>query len=69
MRLEKRAAKAGSPRAALARELLREALDRRDAVERARRLAADYTAGRSDARKLLDDLEGGQLELLGDEDA
>lgn len=56
-------------RAAAARELLREGLERREAVERRRRLAADYAAGRSDARVLLRDLEASQGELLGDEDA
>jgi hypothetical protein len=59
----------GKPRATLARELICEAMARRDAIERQRKLARDYTAGRSDARQLLNDLEGAQLELLDREDA
>ena len=54
---------------ALARELIREALARREALERERKLARDYAAGRSDARQLLQDLEAAQLELLDDEEA
>jgi hypothetical protein len=46
-----------SPRAAFARELIREALARREALENQRRLAHDYAAGRSDAKQLLKDLE------------
>jgi len=57
------------PRAAIARELLREALADRRAAERRRRLAVDYAAGREDARVLLKDLESAQLELMGDEQA
>lgn len=56
----------GKPRAALARELIREALARREAVAHRLKLARDYQAGRADARELLADLERGQLDLLVD---
>ena len=56
----------GKPRAALARELIQEALARRAALARQRRLARDYAAGREDARELLADLEAAQLDLLGE---
>jgi len=59
----------GKPRAALARDLLHEALASRRAAERRRQLAADYAAGREDARALLRDLESAQLELMDDEEA
>jgi hypothetical protein len=59
----------GKARATLARELLREALDSRRAAARRRQLAADYTAGRADARAMLRDLESAQLELMADEEA
>lgn len=67
--LARHARRAGKPRAALARELIREAIERREALERERKLARDYAAGRSDARQLLRDLETAQLELLDHEDA
>jgi metal-responsive CopG/Arc/MetJ family transcriptional regulator len=67
--LEKHARQAGTRRATLARELLREGLARREAVERRRQLAADYAADRSDAADLLAELETGQLELLDEETA
>lgn len=67
--LDRHARQAGKPRAALARELIQEAIARREALEHERKLARDYAAGRSDARQLLRDLEAAQLELLGDEDA
>ena len=59
----------GKPRAALARELLTEALAGRRAAERRRQLAADYAAGRKDAQALLRDLELAQLELMDNEEA
>jgi len=59
----------GKPRATLARELLHEALASRRAASRRRQLAADYAAGREDARALLRDLESAQLELMDDEEA
>ena len=67
--LDRHTKRSGKPRAALARELLREGLAQREAAERRKQLAADYAAGRSDARTLLRDLEAGQLELMDDEDA
>ena len=67
--LDRHTKRSGKPRAALARELLREALARREALERRQQLARDYAAGRGDARTLLSDLESAQLELLGDESA
>ena len=59
----------GKPRATLARELIREAIAQRDALELKRKLARDYMAGRSDAKQILTDLEAAQLELLDREDA
>ena len=67
--LDRHTKQSGTPRAALARELLREGLAQREAAERRKRLAADYAAGRGDARALLRDLEVGQLELMDDEGA
>jgi hypothetical protein len=66
----KRHAQAQSrPVARLACELVREALARREAAERRRRLAEDYRAGRKDTGALLDDFEPPQLELLDDDEA
>jgi uncharacterized protein HemY len=67
--LERYTKHVGKRRATVARELLHEALSNRRAAERRRRLAADYAAGRPDAKALLKDLETGQLELMGDEEA
>jgi len=67
--LDRHTKRSGKPRAALARELLREGLARREALERRQQLARDYAAGRGDARTLLSDLESAQLELLDDEGA
>ena len=67
--LDRHTKRAGKPRAALARELLREGLARREAAERRKQLVADYAAGRGDARTLLRDLEAGQLDLMDDENA
>ena len=67
--LDRHIKRSGKPRATLARELLREALARREAVERHRQLAQDYAARRSDARSLLRDLESAQFELLNDDGA
>ncbi len=52
-----------------ARQLLREVLERHEQEARWRRWEAGYRADRSDARRLLGDVEGAQLELVGDEDA
>ncbi len=68
-KLDRHTKRTGKPRAALARELLREGLAQREAAERRKQLATDYAAGRTDARALLRDLEAGQLELMDDEDA
>ena len=65
--LDRYTKRSGKPRAALARELLREGLAQRESAERRKQLAADYAAGRGDARALLKDLEAGQLELMDDE--
>jgi len=66
--LARHARREGKPRATLARELIREAIAQRDALEIKRKLARDYAAGRSDAKQLLKDLEVAQLELLDHED-
>lgn len=62
-RLEKHAQLAGLSQAAMARELLRDAMAARG------HLAADYEAGRGEAKRLLADLESPQLELLDTEGA
>ena len=67
--LARHARQAGKPRAALARELIREAITRREALERERKLSRDYAADQSDARRLLRDLEAAQLDLLDHEGA
>ena len=67
--LDRHTRRVGKPRAKVATEILREGLARREAAERRKRLAADYAAGRPDARDLLKDLESPQLDLLDDEDA
>ena len=59
----------GKPRARVAKELLREGLERRRAAERRRKLAADYVADRADVRSTMSDLETGQLELLDYDEA
>ncbi len=64
--LKRHAQRHRQPRAALARELIREALARRDDLERRRRLAHDYAAGRAENRALLSEMETAQLELLED---
>jgi predicted transcriptional regulator len=67
--LEKQAKQTRKPCVRVAKEILSEGLARRDAVARRKKLAADYRAGRADARALLNDLESVQLELLDDEGA
>ena len=67
-RLGRHAKRQGAPRAGLARRILREALDLREALERRKTLAADYTAGRRDARQLLEQLAVPQLEWFDEED-
>jgi hypothetical protein len=68
VRIARHARHSKKPRAAVARDLIREGLDERDARERRRRLAADYAAGRSEARLLLTDLEVPQLDLLAEDE-
>jgi len=65
--LNERAKRAQKPTAKVAKELLVEGLARHSALEHRRRLARDYTEGRSDAHSLLNDLEAAQLDLLRDE--
>ena len=65
--LARHATREGTPRATLARSLLREALAHREALARRKKLAADYAAGRDDTRDLLADLEPGALELWANE--
>jgi predicted transcriptional regulator len=64
--LERHAKREKRPRAAVARELLSEAIREREARERQKRLARDYVAGRADVTALLSDFEEAQLELLDD---
>ena len=64
VRLGKHAKQEGARRAALARRLVHEGLDRREALALRRKLAADYAAGRADSKDLLRDFEPGQLDLL-----
>lgn len=66
-RLSRVARQAHAPCAAVARALLLEGLDHRETAERQRKLAADYAAGRADARALLEELEMPQLENLDEE--
>lgn len=66
--LKQHARRDGRPRATVARALIREALTRREQVERVRRLANDYAEGRGDAAALLADFEAGQLALLGNDE-
>jgi hypothetical protein len=70
-RLGEHAKKTQAKRATLAKALLVESMDRREAAARARALAEAYAADRDDpeVRELLRDLEPGALEILGDEHA
>ncbi len=65
--LERHAKRARTRRATFARQILREGLAHREAVERQKQLAADYAAGRADVRSLFQDLDPAQLDLLDDE--
>ena len=66
--LRKHAAREKIAVATCARRLLREAVEQQEALAHRRKLAADYAAGREDARDVLRDLERPQLEgLLDDE--
>ncbi len=65
--LDQHARTSHKPRARVVKEILLEGLARRTAMERRKRLARDYAAGRSDAREVLEAWEASQLELLEDE--
>lgn len=67
--LERQAERTRKPCTTVAKEILLEGLERRDAAARREQLAADYRAGRADARALLNALESSQSELLDDEEA
>ncbi len=67
--LEKQARQLKKPCAQIAKEILAEGLARRTVTERRKKLAADYRAGRADARMILRDLEAPQWELFDDEEA
>lgn len=62
--LSRHAKKLGVPVASFARTVLCEGLAHRDKMERMRRLANDYAAGRSDAKEVLDEVADLQLENL-----
>jgi hypothetical protein len=66
--LKEHARRHGKPRATVARELICEALARREAIARQRKLAHDYSGGRGDASDVLTDLETSQLGLLEDDE-
>ena len=68
-RLSRHAKKAGAQKASFARALLREALERRERMQRRRKIAEDYSAGRADAKALLGEMEAAQLELLDEEES
>ena len=57
----------GMPQASMARKLIKEALDRRNALKKLRKLASDYGAEGKGSARLLEDLEAGQLDLIDDE--
>lgn len=65
--LERHASREKLAVATFARRLLCEAVEHRDLLARRRKLAADYAAGRADAREVLADLERAQLEGLLDD--
>lgn len=67
-RLARHARRQGVPRAAFARGILREVLKAREALACKKKLAADYVAGRADARRLLKELEARQLEWFDGKD-
>ena len=62
-KLPKRAKRLRKGQAGVARSLIQEALAREELLERQRKLARDYAAGREDARALRDELQAGQLDL------
>ena len=66
-RLDECARRSGERRASLARRLLKEALGRRDVLERRKKVARDFAAAGSHDVDLLRALEEGQLDLLDDD--
>ncbi|MGQ0504358.1 MAG: hypothetical protein ACT4TC_03490 [Myxococcaceae bacterium] len=66
--LQRHARRERVPSATAARQLIREALSRRQEDERRKKLAADYAAGSGDDRELLSKLESLQIEVIGDEE-
>jgi hypothetical protein len=62
--LNRHAKRQRKPRAALARELIREAIEHRETLAQRQQLARDYTSGRADAAALLAEMEAAQLDLL-----
>jgi metal-responsive CopG/Arc/MetJ family transcriptional regulator len=66
--IERHAKREGKPRAAVARDLIQEAIRRREQVETRRKLIRDYAAGREDAAALAAELEPLELEALDDEE-
>ena len=68
-RLNQHTKRAGKPRARVATEILREGLARRETAAAQRKLAAEYAAGRRDARAVLHDMEAAQWELLDEDHA
>jgi len=66
--LERHARREGKPRAAVARDLITEAIRRREQLEARRKLARDYAAGREESAALALELEPLELEVMGDEE-
>lgn len=66
--IDRQAKRSGTRRAAVARSLIREAIEARARRERMRALAADYAADRKDSDSLLAELESGQVDLIADEE-
>lgn len=66
--IELHARREGKPRATVARDLIQEAIQRREQMETRRKLVRDYVAGRSDAAALALELEPLELEVLADEE-
>ncbi len=62
--LDRHARRQRRPRAVLARELIREALEERETRARRAALARDYAAERVATAALLSELEAAQVELL-----
>lgn len=65
--LARHAKRAGARHASLARDLIREGLQRRETAARRRKLAADYASGRADQHAMLADFEALQAGLDAEE--